>query len=260
MSEKETGRMISIKNQNEIAKMRESNRIVAQLLHDIKEMIQPGVSTKELDEFAEALIRREGGYPAFKGYTIPGLKPFPGAICASINGCIVHGIPSVQRKLKDGDIIGIDVGVLKDGFYGDGAATFVVQSSTEKIDRLLRVTKEALHRGIDAARNGARVGDISFAVGSFVKQNGYFVADDLTGHGIGKELHEDPIVPNIGRKGKGPRLHSGMTIAIEPMVNIGTNRVIERGWEFYVADGSLSAHFEHTILITDAEPEILTRI
>ncbi|OQX71170.1 MAG: hypothetical protein B6D62_02585 [Candidatus Cloacimonas sp. 4484_275] len=222
--------MISIKNRDEILKMRESNRIVALLLHEVRELIKPGISTKELDEFAEDLIRKEGGIPAFKGYQIPGLKPFPGAICASINDCIVHGIPSPEKKLRDGDIIGIDVGVLKNGFYGDGAFTYIVGSSTEKIDRLLQVTKEALNRGIAAA------------------------------HGIGTQLHEDPIVPNFGRKGKGPRLREGMTIAIEPMVNIGTNRVTEKGWEFFVADGSLSAHFEHTILITDNEPEILTRI
>ncbi|RLC49049.1 MAG: type I methionyl aminopeptidase [Candidatus Cloacimonadota bacterium] len=252
--------MISIKNRDEILKMRESNRIVALLLHEVRELIKPGISTKELDEFAEDLIRKEGGIPAFKGYQIPGLKPFPGAICASINDCIVHGIPSPEKKLRDGDIIGIDVGVLKNGFYGDGAFTYIVGSSTEKIDRLLQVTKEALNRGIAAAKDGARVGDISFAIGSFVRKNGYFVADNLTGHGIGTQLHEDPIVPNFGRKGKGPRLREGMTIAIEPMVNIGTNRVTERGWEFFVADGSLSAHFEHTILITDNEPEILTRI
>jgi len=238
--------------------MRESNRIVGLLLHKLDDIIKPGISTYTINKFADELIRNEGGEPAFKGYTIPGLPPFPAAICSSPNSCIVHGIPSKKQLLQEGDIIGIDVGVYKNGFYGDAAKTFQVGEISDKAVALMAITKEALRRGIAQARDGARVGDISHAIGSYVTSQGYFIADDLTGHGIGTSLHEDPVVPNIGRKGKGPRLKKGMTIAIEPMVNIGTNRVIENGWEFYVADGTLSAHFEHTILITENEAELLT--
>lgn len=250
--------MITIKNNQEIAKMREANRIVGLLLYKLESIIKPGMNTLELDRYAEDLIRSEGGVPAFKGYQIPGLKPFPGTLCTSVNAGIVHGIPSRKVILKEGDIIGVDVGVLKDGFYGDAAKTYRVGQISSAAQQLMDVTQEALQKGINAAREGNRVGDISHAIGSFVMQNGYFVADDLTGHGIGRALHEDPAVPNIGAAGKGPRLKQGMTIAIEPMVNIGTNRVKEKGWEFFVEDDSLSAHFEHTILITKNEPEILT--
>ena len=251
--------MITIKNNSEIVKMRESNRIVGLLLHKLDCFIKPGISTYDIDKFADELIRNEAGKPAFKGYSIPGLPPFPAAVCSSVNSCIVHGIPSKKKILNEGDIIGIDVGVYKDGYYGDAAKTFQVGKISEQAIALMAVTREALKRGISQARDGARVGDISHAIGSYVMSQGYFVADSLTGHGIGTSLHEDPIVPNFGVKGKGPRLRKGMTIAIEPMVNIGTNRVIENGWEFYVADGSLSAHFEHTILITDNEAELLTK-
>ena len=250
--------MITIKNNSEIAKMRESNRIVGLLLHKLDCFIKPGISTYDIDRFADELIRNEAGKAAFKGYTVPGLPPFPAAVCSSVNSCIVHGIPSKKKILSEGDIIGIDVGVYKDGFYGDAARTYKVGKISEQATILMAVTREALKRGISQARDGARVGDISHAIGSYVMGQGYFVADSLTGHGIGTSLHEDPIVPNIGTKGKGPRLKKGMTIAIEPMVNIGTNRVIENGWEFFVADGSLSAHYEHTILITENEAELLT--
>ena len=238
--------------------MRESNRIVALLLHKLESIIQPGISTWEIDRFSNDLIRTEDGKPAFKGYMIIGLDPFPAAICTSVNSCIVHGIPSRKQILQEGDIIGIDVGVYKNGFYGDAARTYRVGKITRETERLLRVTKEALDRGVSQARHGARVGDISYAIGSYVKAEGYFVADNLTGHGIGASLHEDPLIPNFGVKGKGPRLKKGMTLAIEPMVNIGTNRVIENGWEFFVADKTLSAHYENTILITDSEPDILS--
>ena len=238
--------------------MRESNRIVALLLHKLESIIKPGISTWEVDQFSDDLIRAESGKPAFKGYMVFGLEPFPAAICTSVNSCIVHGIPSLKQILQEGDIIGIDVGVYKNGFYGDAARTYRVGKITKETERLLRVTQEALDRGISQARHGARVGDISYAIGSYVKEQGYFVADNLTGHGIGASLHEDPLIPNFGVKGKGPRLKKGMTLAIEPMVNIGTNQVIENGWEFFVADRTLSAHYENTILITDGEPEILS--
>ncbi|HHE38995.1 MAG TPA: type I methionyl aminopeptidase [Candidatus Cloacimonetes bacterium] len=250
--------MIHIKNAAEIVKMRESNRIVAQLLQNLEDYIKPGISTLEIDKIAEDYILSQGAKPAFKGYVAYGLSPFPASICASVNSCIVHGIPSRKIILKEGDIIGIDVGTFKNGFCGDGARTYKVGEVSRKAEELMEITKQALNAGIEQAKHGARIGDISSAISSLVKKKGYFVADNLTGHGIGKKMHEEPIVPNFGIRGKGPRLKKGMTIAIEPMVNIGTHRIHEKGWEFFVADDSLSAHFEHTILITEGEPEILT--
>lgn len=252
--------MIYLKSPSEIEKMRESCRIIGGLLESLKEVIRPGVNTLELDEYAEDYIRSRGGIPSFKGYQIPGLNPFPGSICASVNEAIVHGIPRKDVILKEGDIIGIDVGVVKNGYHGDAAYTYKVGNISPEAERLLQVTQDSLSLGIAAAVSGNRIGDISHTIGSFVSKYGYFVADDLTGHGIGKSLHEEPQIPNFGKPGRGPRIAAGMTLAIEPMVNIGTNRVTERGWEFSVADRSLSAHFEHTILVTDHEPEILTAL
>lgn len=250
--------MIPLKSPSEIIKMRAACRVVGQLLDALEPMIRPGVSTLELDSFATRFIQERGGRPAFKGYSVPGLKPFPAAICASVNDGIVHGIPASSVILKEGDIIGIDVGVELDGYYGDAARSYAVGPISQTAQKLMDVTREALALGIAAAQDGNRVGDVSHAIESFVRSHGYFCADSLTGHGIGRYLHEEPQVPNIGHAGRGPRLKAGMTIAIEPMVNIGTNRVQERGWEFFTADGSLSAHFEHTILITAGGPEILT--
>lgn len=250
--------MIFCKSSSELDMMRISCQIVGELLDTLKDKIVPGISTYELDAFATDFIQAKGARPAFKGYTIPGLQPFPGTLCTSVNSGIVHGIPSKQVILQEGDIIGIDVGVYKDGFYGDAARTYAVGAISPEATRLLQVTQESLRLGIAAALSGNRVGDISHAIGSYVKEMGYFVADDLTGHGVGRDLHEDPQIPNSGIYGRGPRLQPGMTLAIEPMVNIGTNRVKEKGWEFFVADDSLSAHFENTILVTDSEPEILT--
>ncbi|NLO11483.1 MAG: type I methionyl aminopeptidase [Candidatus Cloacimonetes bacterium] len=250
--------MILLKSPSEIVKMRAANRIVAELLDAFVPMIKAGVNTLELDEYATKYITQRGGRPAFKGYTVSGLPPFPAAICASVNEGIVHGIPSAKTILEDGDIIGIDVGVELDGYFGDGARTYGVGSISQAAQKLLDVTKTALQLGIEAAQPNARVGDISHAIQSYVRSQGFYCADNLTGHGIGRALHEDPQIPNIGQAGRGPRLKAGMTIAIEPMVNIGTNRVKERGWEFFTADGSLSAHFEHTIHISASGPEILT--
>lgn len=250
--------MIPVKNSKEITKMREVNRIVGLLLDKIGGYINPGISTFELDKIAEDFIRSQGAKPAFKGYSVPGLAPFPASICASVNSCIVHGIPSKKVILQEGDIIGIDVGTYKNGFYGDAARTYKVGQISPEAEKLMSITREALNRGMEAARDGARVGDISYAIWSLVQEHGYHVADNLTGHGIGKHLHEDPMVPNVGVQGRGPRLKKGMTLAIEPMVNIGTNRVQELGWEYFTEDRSLSAHFENTVLITDGEPEILT--
>ncbi len=251
--------MIIRKSPAELEKMRVSCRIIGELLNELEGMIAPGVSTWDLDAFAHDFITARGAKPAFKGYSVPGLNPFPGTLCTSPNAGIVHGIPSRQVILRPGDIIGIDVGAVKDGYYADAARTYAVGEISAEARRLLEVTSEALRRGIAAARAGHRVGDISHAIGSYVKEQGYFVADSLTGHGVGRELHEEPQIPNSGEPGRGPRLQSGMTLAIEPMVNIGTNRVREQGWEFHTADGSLSAHFEHTIIVTDDQPEILTQ-
>lgn len=252
--------MIYLKNDTDFVKMQRSCELIAKLFEALESRIVPGVSTLELDQFSEDFIRSNGASPAFKGYTVDGLKPFPGSICASINSGIVHGIPSSKAILVEGDIIGIDVGVLLDGFYGDAARTYAVGKIDASAERLMNVTQEALRLGIDAARVDNRIGDISYAIGSYVSQMGYFVADNLTGHGIGRSLHEEPQIPNSGKPGRGPRIKAGMTLAIEPMVNIGTNRVKEIGWEFFVADNSLSAHFEHSILVTDSDPVILTMI
>jgi methionyl aminopeptidase len=250
--------MVYIKSEDEIRKIREASRIVGLLLDALKDRVKPGVNTMELDRYAEEFILSEGGTPAFKGYRVPGLPPFPGSLCTSVNSAIVHGIPSEKVILKDGDILGIDVGVIKDGYYGDAAWTYAVGTVSPEAKQLMAVTQKALELGISAALPGKRVGDISYAIGSYVQEQGYFVADDLTGHGVGKELHEEPMIPNWGKKDRGLRLQQGMTLAIEPMVNVGTNRVKEKGWEFFVADNSLSAHFEHTILITNDQPIILS--
>jgi methionyl aminopeptidase len=252
--------MIFLKSPEEIKKMRQSCLIIARLFESLEGLIKPGISTWEVDAFAESFIRQNGAKPSFKGYTVPGLPPFPGAICASVNSMIVHGIPSKKTILQDGDILGIDVGVYKDGYHGDAARTYVVGQVSSLARKLLDVTGKSLEIGISNALDGNRVGDISASIGDYVAANGYFVADNLTGHGIGRELHESPQIPNLGVKGKGPRLQKGMTLAIEPMVNVGTGKIREQGWEFHTADDSLSAHFEHTILITDGQPEILTRL
>ncbi len=252
--------MIYLKSESEIEKMRHSCLMIAELFEALKEYIVPGANTLFLDQFADDFIRSRNGIPSFKGYVVDGLPPFPGAICASVNSAIVHGLPSKKRVLQDGDIIGIDVGVVKNGYHGDAARTYAVGTIGAEAQRLMDVTSESLRLGIKQAIPGNRIGDISHAIGSYVQSVGYFVADNLTGHGIGRSLHEDPQIPNHGTPGRGPRIKAGMTLAIEPMVNIGTNRVKEIGWEFFSADDTLSAHFEHTILVTDGEPEILTTI
>lgn len=252
--------MIYLKSPEEIKKMRRSCLIIARLFESLEELIKPGVSTLEIDQFADGFIRKQGAVPSFRGYTVPGLPPFPGSICASINSVIVHGIPAKDKILQDGDILGVDVGVYLDGYHGDAARTYFVGVPSAQAQKLLDVTKKSLEIGISMAVVGNRVGDISSSIGEYVTSQGFYIADNLTGHGIGKELHEAPQIPNTGQKGKGPRLHKGMTLAIEPMVNVGTNRVREDGWEFSTTDNSLSAHFEHTILVTDELPEILTRL
>jgi methionyl aminopeptidase len=251
--------MKSYRSERDIQGIKESCRIVAEVLNELEAFIKPGINTSEVCKRAESIILKNNGRPAFKGYSIPGLPPYPTAICASVNSCIVHGIPREDQYLQEGDIIGIDVGVEKNGYYGDAARTYPVGKIETKTESLLKITKIALQKGIEQAKAGNRVGNISEAIGSYVKQNGYFVADNLTGHGVGKELHEKPIIPNDGKRNSGMYLSEGMTLAIEPMVNCGTNKVIENGWEFFVADNSLSAHFEHTILLTEDKPLILTQ-
>lgn len=252
--------MIYIKSPEEIKKMRQSCLIIAKLFEQLEQLIKPGVSTWEIDQFADKFIRQQGAVPSFKGYTVPGLPPFPGAICASVNAEIVHGIPSKNTILKEGDILGVDLGVYLNGYHGDAARTYAVGPISGTAQKLMEVTSKSLEIGISMAVPGNRVGDISHAIQEYVTGNGFYLADDLTGHGIGRDLHEAPQIPNIGPRGKGPRLQKGMTLAIEPMVNVGTNRVCENGWEFTTADNSLSAHFEHTIVITDGQPDILTQL
>jgi len=251
--------VIYIKTKKEIDLIRESCRIVAETLQLVGSNVKVGVSTIELDQIAEDYIRSNDAVPAFKGYSQGGLPGFPGSVCTSLNNAVVHGIPG-NIKLQEGDIVSLDIGVLKNNFYGDAAITVAVGKISDEKKRLMEVTEKSLFLGIEQAKNGNKVHDISFAVQEFVERNGFSVVRDLCGHGVGKSLHEDPAVPNFGKKGTGSKLKNGMTIAIEPMVNAGTYNVItgSDGWTVLTADGSPSAHFEHTILIQDDSPEILT--
>jgi len=251
--------VIYIKTQKEIDFIRESCRIVAETLRLVKSNVRVGVTTNELDRIAEDYIRSNDAIPAFKGYSQGDLPGFPGSICTSINDAVVHGIPG-QTKLQEGDIISLDVGVLKNNYYGDAALTVAVGNISDEKKLLLGVTEKSLQLGIEQAKSGNRVHDISAAVQDYVEQNGFSIVRDLCGHGVGKFLHEDPAVPNFGKRGTGAKLKKGMTIAIEPMVNAGRYEVITSpdGWTVMTADASPSAHFEHTILILDNSPEILT--
>ncbi len=247
--------MIILKSSQEIKLIEKACRIAAEALEMLGELIRPGVKTKELEEYAEAFIRARGGIPAFKGY-----RGYPASICVSINNQVVHGIPS-DRLIKDGDIVSIDLGVVYEGYYGDAARSYAAGRIGELQKRLLEVTEKALYKGIEKARPGNRVGDISAAIQDYVESNGFSVVRAFVGHGVGRFLHEEPQVPNFGRPGKGPRLKEGMTIAIEPMVNTGSPDVIllDDGWTAVTADGGYSAHFEHTVLITKHGAEILTK-
>ena len=251
--------MIYIKTQKEIDFIRESCRIVAETLRLVKSNVKVGVTTIELDRIAEDYIKSNSAIPAFKGYSQGGLPGFPGSVCTSINDAVVHGIPG-QVKLEEGDIVSLDIGVLKNNYYGDAAITVAVGKISDEKKMLMEVTEKSLQLGIEQAKNGNRVHDISAAVQDYVEQNGFSIVRDLCGHGVGKFLHEDPAVPNFGKRGTGSKLKKGMTIAIEPMVNAGGYEVItgSDGWTVITADGSPSAHFEHTILILDNSPEILT--
>lgn len=246
--------MIVVKTRAQIEKMRQAGRLVAQTLDLMERLAKPGIRTIELDAAAEEFILSQGAVPAFKGY-----MGYPATLCVSINDEVVHGIPG-DRRLEEGQIVSVDVGVNCDGWYGDAARTLCIGAVSDDAKRLLEVTQEALKRGIAQARPGNRLGDISSAVQTFAEKHGYSVVRELVGHGIGQRMHEEPQVPNFGRAHTGPELKPGMVLAIEPMLNVGSGEVSFDAdkWTVRTADGSLSAHFEHTVAITDGEPEILT--
>lgn len=236
--------------------MAQACSIVAKTLDYVGNMIKPGVTTGQIEQAAEAYIKSNNATPAFKGY-----RGYPACICASVNNEVIHGIPS-DRRLEEGDILGVDLGVYKGGFYGDAAYTFPVGKTEAETERLLRVAEEALYRGIRNALPDKRISDISYAIQNHVESNGFTVVRAFVGHGIGRNLHEDPQIPNFGQPGRGHRLRPGMTLAIEPMVNAGGYEVVvlNDGWTAVTMDGKLSAHFEHTIAVTENEPRILTQL
>jgi len=246
--------MVIFKSQNEIDRIRKASQIVARTLNFLESHVQPGITTRELDQIAESEIRKAGAIPAFKGY-----RGFPATLCVSVNEEVVHGIPS-DRKLKEGDIVGLDLGCIWEDFYGDAAKTYAVGKISEDAKRLLETTEKSLMIGIDQARVGNRIGDIGYAVQTIAETSGYSVVRDFVGHGIGRNLHEDPQVPNYGNRGQGPRIKAGMVIAIEPMVCQGRAdvEVLADNWTAVTRDRSLAAHFEHSIAITDNGPEILS--
>ena len=248
--------MIVLKSHQEIEKMKVSNRIVAEALTEVKKKVKPGITTLKLDEFIEEFLKDKGAVPAFKGY-----RDYPNSLCTSVNEQVVHGIPS-QYKLKEGDIIGLDVGSLVDGFFGDAALTLSVGNIPKETQKLLDVTEEALYRGIEKAKAGSRLSDISHAIQTHVEDNGFSIVRTFVGHGIGKSLHEDPQIRNFGSPGRGPKLKAGMVLSIEPMVNMGKSDVVilSDNWTAVTVDKSLSAHFEHTVAITENGPEILTKV
>ena len=248
--------MVILKQPDEIAIARASNRIVAEVLSVLREKVKPGVTTLELDQIAERTAEKRGAMPAFKGY-----RGYPYALCASVNEEVVHGMPS-KRVLMEGDIIGLDFGVYYQGFYGDSAITLPVGRVNAGAARLMEVTEKSLYEAIRQTSAGNRLGDISAAVQTTVEAAGFSVVRDFVGHGIGRQMHEDPQIPNFGKKGRGIELKAGMIFAIEPMVNEGDYRVkiLADGWTVVTEDGSLSAHFEHSVAITDNGPEILSRL
>src|SRR5574341_1344206 len=246
---------IELKSRDEIERIREASLVVHEVLEALVRAVAPGVTTAELDRLAEARTRERGAVPAFKGY-----HGYPASLCISVNDEVVHGIPSPERVLREGDIVGLDFGVVLDGFYGDAARSVPVGAVSPEAGRLLETTREALGRAIAAAVAGSRLGDLGAAVQGFVESHGFSVVRDFVGHGIGRRLHEPPQVPNFGVPGTGVRLRPGMVLALEPMVNAGGADVVtlEGGWTAVTADGSLSAHFEHTVAVTENGPEVLT--
>jgi methionyl aminopeptidase len=248
--------MVILKLPDEIEKLRVSNQIVAEILRALREKVKPGITTGELDRLSEELSRKSRVIPAFKGY-----RGYPFALCTSVNEEVVHGMPS-DRPLVSGDILSMDFGVIYKGYYGDAAITVPVGAVSRTAERLMTATEEGLLSGIQQARSGNRLGDISAAVQRRVESDGFSVVRDFVGHGIGRNMHEDPQIPNYGREGRGIQLRPGMVLAIEPMVNVGSYpvRILPDGWTVVTEDGSLSAHFEHSVVITENEPEILSRI
>jgi methionyl aminopeptidase len=248
--------MIIIKSKNEIKVMKEAGKVTAGVLERIKSTIKPGITTKELDQIAEEEILKNHMIPAFKGY-----NGFPASICVSINEQVVHGIPS-KRAICEGDIVSVDVGVRYEGYHGDAARTFEVGSVSEEAKKLIKVTKQSFYEGLKYCNTRYRLTDISHAIQDYVESNGFSVVKDFVGHGIGKDMHEDPQIPNYGRPGRGTRLASGMVFAIEPMVNLGTDEVsvLLDNWTVVTNDGKLSSHYENTVALTDGEPVILTTI
>lgn len=242
--------------------MREACKIASLTQKKVEELIKPGISTIELDRTAENFIKSQNAIPAQKNYPHPeaGMNPFPATLCISINDEVIHGIPSKKTILKEGDIVSVDLVVLKNGFHGDCARTYIVGKASNEAKRLVDITKQAFFEGIKFAKKGNRIGDISNKIGEYINKNGYSVVKEFQGHGIGRQMHEDPGIPNYGKAGKGIRLEPGMTLAIEPMVIMGKPGIyeLEDGWTIVTEDGSLSAHYENTILITEKEPEILT--
>ena len=249
--------MIIIKSKREIELMKEAGRIVALVFEGIKDKIVPGISTQDIADMCEKIIRDEGAYPTFLNY-----GGFPGAVCVSVNDEIVHGIPSKKRILRDGDIVSVDVGATLNGYVGDACRTYPVGICTEKALRLIKVAEESFYKGLSYARPGARLGDISHAIQEYCEANGYSIVREYTGHGVGSHLHEDPYIPNYGVAGSGPVLKEGMCLAIEPMVNEGhfAIRVLKDGWTAKTKDGKLSSHYENSIVITKDGYEILTKI
>ena len=254
--------MVTMKSKKEIEYMKEACKATALVHKKIEEVIKPGVTTEYLDKIAEETIKKLGGIPAQKGYPsgVRGVKAFPSTLCISINDEVIHGIPSNKVYIKEGDVVSIDLVVYKNGFNGDAARTYVVGKGSKDANKLVEITKQAFFEGIKYAVKGNRVGDISHAIGEFIKKNGYSVVREFQGHGIGRQMHEDPGIPNYGKVGRGIRLEPGMTLAVEPMVIQGKPDILELddGWTIVTEDGSLAAHYENTILITENEPEILT--
>lgn len=249
--------MIYYKTAEEIEKMRRPNKVVAEILLEIRNLIKPGVSTEELDRFAESVITKRGGRPAFKGY-----RDYPATLCTSINEQVVHGIPSPNVKLREGDVISIDVGVECDGWFGDAARTFPVGKINPDDEKLLRITRECLESAVKVIEKSRRLSDIGYAVQTHAESNGFSVVRDYVGHGIGRQMHESPQIPNYGNPGRGPHLRPGMVLAVEPMINAGSweTEVREDGWTVVTADGKKSAHFENTIAVTDNGPDILSEV
>ena len=254
--------MVTIKSKREIELMREACRVTALTHKAIEEAIKPGMTTADIDLIAEKTMKKYGAISAEKGYDpgIRGVPPYPASTCISINDEVIHGVPSSKRIIKDGDIVSVDLVALKNGYNGDAARTYMVGKVSKEAQRLVEVTKQAFFEGIKYAIKGNRIGDISHAIGEYVKSQGYSVVREFQGHGIGKDMHEDPGIPNYGKAGKGIRLEQGMTLAIEPMVIQGKSDIweLEDGWTIVTQDGSLSAHYENTILITEKQPEVLT--